>query len=427
MVLAEHILDATYCYLLRRAVSEIQRKVMRAARRSPVLRILHAESDKKTIATWNLSLTRILHVFNVRTLKLFCSTVPNCPYLQTELALNTHVVVMDIHTGFRATHTMIEGVRTIVEKMHREVVRDPGQTTTTERRALLVGGPEQATSSLRVENNQCPVDGGENTHIKADGIEYLEEDQTSESTKAVVDQPVAKLTHATTPGPVTADGPERRNPHTESRGSKIVDSGLTAVTTSLPMLQIVEESLRNEDAVLTILPPSPCLRDRASSDPTLPQHVKVGFHPPTTPGVVISGWQPATAQDGICNNRGSKHTLVYPGERPQSCGIIDQNTDRSSPQPAPCYRVDTHDGRLPCIVDPTPGFSTIVDHSMPAYKRLISNAFSPHELIALIGATFTSKDEVRMVCNLHGDDAQTFIDVIHEVHSAAFLFRDAAR
>ena len=115
------------------------------------------------------------------------------------------------------------------------------------------------------------------------------------------------------------------------------------------------------------------------------------------------------------------------GERPQFYGNLHQNTDYSSQQQTSCYRVDTHDGHLQPTVDPTSGLSTLVDHSMPAYKRLISGDFSPQELISLIGAIFTSKDEVRMICNLCGDDAQTFIDVIHEVHSAAFRFRDVAR
>ena len=52
---------------------------------------------------------------------------------------------------------------------------------------------------------------------------------------------------------------------------------------------------------------------------------------------------------------------------------------------------------------------------VPAYRRLINHSFSTHDVISLIEAIFTDKEEVRMVRNLCGDAAQTFIDVVHEV------------
>jgi len=62
-------------------------------------------------------------------------------------------------------------------------------------------------------------------------------------------------------------------------------------------------------------------------------------------------------------------------------------------------------------------------YNAPACKRLISKTFFPHEVVSLIEATFTSKDQVKMICDLRGDDAQTFIDVIHEVRSVLLHFR----
>ena len=59
----------------------------------------------------------------------------------------------------------------------------------------------------------------------------------------------------------------------------------------------------------------------------------------------------------------------------------------------------------------------------PAWKRLISHALLPHEVISLIGAIFTSRDEVKVICGLHGDDAQTFINVLREVCFVCFLSR----
>ena len=50
-----------------------------------------------------------------------------------------------------------------------------------------------------------------------------------------------------------------------------------------------------------------------------------------------------------------------------------------------------------------------------ACKRLIDRRFLPHEVLSLIGALLTSKGEVEVVDSLHGQDAQTFVDVIHGV------------
>jgi len=66
-------------------------------------------------------------------------------------------------------------------------------------------------------------------------------------------------------------------------------------------------------------------------------------------------------------------------------------------------------------VYPTPDSSILLDLDAPACKRLTSRAFSPHEVIPLIEAIFTNQNEVKMIGFLRGDEAQTFIDVIHEV------------
>jgi hypothetical protein len=66
-------------------------------------------------------------------------------------------------------------------------------------------------------------------------------------------------------------------------------------------------------------------------------------------------------------------------------------------------------------VNLAPDPSILVDLEAPACKRLISHAFSPHEVISLVEAVFANKDEVKMVRELRGDDAQTFVDVVHGV------------
>jgi len=61
---------------------------------------------------------------------------------------------------------------------------------------------------------------------------------------------------------------------------------------------------------------------------------------------------------------------------------------------------------------------------VPAFKRLIEHAFVLCELPSLIESIFSNKDESDMVSSLHGDDVQTFIDVIDEVRPTLFLHHE---
>jgi len=79
----------------RRTVAEIQGNIMEKGERNLFSRIVHARNDKEVMAAWRSDLNRVLHVFNVCSV---CSvrqslTAP----LQTELAINTHIMVADIH------------------------------------------------------------------------------------------------------------------------------------------------------------------------------------------------------------------------------------------------------------------------------------------------------------------------------------------
>jgi len=58
---------------------------------------------------------------------------------------------------------------------------------------------------------------------------------------------------------------------------------------------------------------------------------------------------------------------------------------------------------------------TPTNGTSPALTRLIEHAFSPHELISLIGEVFSNEDDVMMIGYLHGNDTQTFIDVVYKV------------
>jgi len=79
----------------RRTVAGIQEKIVEKGGRNPLSRLANAKNDKETITTWKLDLNRILHVFNVRSI---ISVRPFLTvHLQTELAMNTHVIVSDLH------------------------------------------------------------------------------------------------------------------------------------------------------------------------------------------------------------------------------------------------------------------------------------------------------------------------------------------
>ena len=87
----------TYSALDRKTVAEIHGNVTEKGERNSLSRVIHARSDKDVVAAWRSDLNRILHVFNVRSV----GSVPLPPSLtspfQTELAMDTHGMVLDIH------------------------------------------------------------------------------------------------------------------------------------------------------------------------------------------------------------------------------------------------------------------------------------------------------------------------------------------
>ena len=74
-------------------------------------RLFHAQNDKEAIAAWRLDLNRVLQVFNVRSVRSVpLSAVANIS-LQTELAINTHVLVSDIHRKMVTGQEGTDGLR----------------------------------------------------------------------------------------------------------------------------------------------------------------------------------------------------------------------------------------------------------------------------------------------------------------------------
>lgn len=58
----------------------------------------------------------------------------------------------------------------------------------------------------------------------------------------------------------------------------------------------------------------------------------------------------------------------------------------------------------------------------PAWRRLISHSLTAEERISLITTISLDDDQVKMVEQLSGDDAQTFVDVIDEVITHKLTF-----
>ena len=76
-------------------MAEIQKKIVDRGGRHVVSRVLNAKSDKDAIVAWRQDLNRILHIFNVRSPDSdVCLLIAS---FQTELAINTHMLVADMH------------------------------------------------------------------------------------------------------------------------------------------------------------------------------------------------------------------------------------------------------------------------------------------------------------------------------------------
>ncbi|KAF9791182.1 hypothetical protein BJ322DRAFT_432487 [Thelephora terrestris] len=74
---------------LQTTVAEIERKVKEESKRNAALRLLHAKSDKDKIAGWASDINKILQIFN------------------TELAIDTNVVVSGTHKIVSGTHNIV--------------------------------------------------------------------------------------------------------------------------------------------------------------------------------------------------------------------------------------------------------------------------------------------------------------------------------
>lgn len=109
-------------------MAEIQRRVIEHEKRNAVSRHLHARNDKEKITAWRSELTRMLHVFNVRSVIFVRLSLTRCS--QTELTINTHTIVSRLERNEQHVASMVSDIhRTVVKgqeenKGGRPLVRD---------------------------------------------------------------------------------------------------------------------------------------------------------------------------------------------------------------------------------------------------------------------------------------------------------------
>ena len=95
--------------------------VIKQSKRNVISRYIHAKNDKEKIAAWKSDLTRILHVFNVRSIvSVWLFLTLNS---QTELIINTHVTVSETHAIVSELEHNTTNTRVMVSEIHRTVVK----------------------------------------------------------------------------------------------------------------------------------------------------------------------------------------------------------------------------------------------------------------------------------------------------------------
>ena len=90
-------------------MNEIRRNITKRGKQNPITRRFHAKDDKEAIAAWRSDLSRILHVFNVRSVTSVRSSLNL--HFQTELGINTHETISDVHQGAANEPAVVPDVR----------------------------------------------------------------------------------------------------------------------------------------------------------------------------------------------------------------------------------------------------------------------------------------------------------------------------
>ena len=124
--------------------------------------------------------------------------------------------------------------------------------------------------------------------------------------------------------------------------------------------------------------------------------------------------RPQMEEEGREKTRRRDEELLKEGELQRS--FTDEPHQPSQPHRTPSPNTLTQrSSSTTSTLHATPGPFILVDPKSSACRRLINHTFSPRETISLLEVIFTSKAEINMIRGLRGDDAQTFIDVVHRV------------
>ena len=78
--------------------------------------LFHAKNNKETIASWKSNLNKILHVFNVRSIVSVWLLLTVRP--QTELAINTHNMVSEMHRNMVKSQEGADDQHQLVSVIH---------------------------------------------------------------------------------------------------------------------------------------------------------------------------------------------------------------------------------------------------------------------------------------------------------------------
>ena len=118
-------------------MAQIQRSAVEPDKQNFISRIFNAKKDKETVAAWRSELDRIVHIFEVRSALHFLPALL-IVYLQTELAIHTHLAVSDVREDVGDIRVDVGGIRGGVVDI-REDVANTRELVSDMHRTMLKG------------------------------------------------------------------------------------------------------------------------------------------------------------------------------------------------------------------------------------------------------------------------------------------------
>ena len=142
-----HSEQFAYQSVNRRTVAGIQNKVIEKGKRNVASQVFHSKNDKDAIAAWRQDLIRILQIFNVRSID---SILQSLIYpFQTELSINTHMIVVDIHRNVLAIQAGSDGQNASVSMASPPANNGTLIVSQTQARSALVNTIDSSCTYIR--------------------------------------------------------------------------------------------------------------------------------------------------------------------------------------------------------------------------------------------------------------------------------------